>query len=49
MWYVGKEKQGLGAGDWGLGAGGTKALPAADACQHHSLNFSCGSRRPYEP
>ena len=28
---------------WGLG---DKSLPPADAFQHHSLNLSCGSRKP---
>jgi len=28
---------------WGLADEG---LPAAGACQHHSLNLSCGSRKP---
>ena len=33
-----------------LGTGGRglrdEALAAADSCQHHSLNLSCGSRKP---
>jgi hypothetical protein len=37
---VGNEKQVLGLGT------GDEEPPAADACQHHSLNFSCGSRKP---
>ena len=40
---MGNEKQGLGTGGWGLGDEG---LPAAGGCQHHSLNLSCGSRKP---
>ena len=40
MWEVGNEKQGLGTGGWG-----DEGLPTAGACQHHSLNLSCGSRR----
>jgi hypothetical protein len=38
MWEMGNEKQGLGTGN--------KGLPAATACQHHSLNLSCDSRKP---
>jgi hypothetical protein len=37
------EKKGLGTRGWGLGDDG---LPIAGACQHHSLNLPCGSRRP---
>jgi hypothetical protein len=33
----------LETGGWGLGDEG---VPAADACEHHSLNLSSGSRRP---
>ena len=35
---MGNEKQGLGTRDEGL--------PSAGACQHHSLNLSCDSKRP---
>jgi len=35
----------LRTGTWGWGLGDEGLLPA-DACQHHSLDLSCGSRKP---
>jgi len=43
MWQVGNQKEVLGARGLGLGDEG---LPAASACQHHSLNLSCRPRNP---
>jgi hypothetical protein len=35
-----------GTGGWGRG---NEGLPATGACQHHSLDLSCGSRKPTNP
>jgi hypothetical protein len=43
MWEVGGGRWGMKNRCWGLGDEG---LPTAGACQHHSLNLSCGSRKP---
>jgi len=40
---VGNQKEVLVGRSWGLGDEG---LPAASACQHHSLNLSCRPRNP---
>jgi hypothetical protein len=45
-WYVAGGELRTGTGGWGLGDEG---LPAAGACQHHSLDLSCGSRKPTNP
>ena len=45
MWHVVGGRWGMKNRGYGQGTGG-EGLPAADACQHHSLNLSCGSRKP---
>ena len=42
-WQVGNQKEVLGGRGLGLGDEG---LPAASACQHHSLKLSCRPRNP---
>jgi hypothetical protein len=42
MRYIAGGEGKTGAGEWGSGDEG---LHAADACQHHSLNMSLGSKR----
>jgi hypothetical protein len=43
MWHVVGGRWGMKNRGWGLEDEG---LLAAGACQHHSLNLSCGSRKP---
>jgi hypothetical protein len=41
MWYMVYGERKKEAGDRG-----DEGLPVADACQYHSLDLSCGSRKP---
>jgi hypothetical protein len=45
-WYVVCGRSGKKNRGWGLGDEGP---PLAGACQHHSLDLSCGSRKPTNP
>ena len=46
MWQVGNQNQVLKAKGW---EPQDKCLPAADSCQHHLHNLSCGPRKPFQP